>query len=66
MGTRTASGALAVAEANETSMILGLPMWWAYAVLAPGLALTALIALVQAGLHLQGRLITHDRTEPQA
>ena len=22
-------------------MILGLPMWWAYAMLAPGLALTA-------------------------
>ena len=62
---RTAGGAIAVADAGETSMILGLPMWWAYAVLAPGLALTALIALVQVGLHLRGRLITHDRTEPQ-
>ena len=30
------------------SMILGLPMWWAYAFLAPGLALTAVIAVVQA------------------
>ena len=62
---RTAGGAIAVSDAGETSMILGLPMWWAYAVLAPGLALTALIALVQVGLHLRGRLITHDRTEPQ-
>jgi TRAP-type C4-dicarboxylate transport system permease small subunit len=33
-------------------MILALPMWWAYASLAPGLALTAAIALVQA---LRGR-----------
>ena len=55
---RTATGALAIHEAGETSMILGLPMWWAYAVLAPGLALTALIALLQAGLHLQGRTMT--------
>ena len=45
---RTAVGALAVHEADETSMILGLPMWWTYASLAPGLALTALVALVQA------------------
>jgi TRAP-type C4-dicarboxylate transport system permease small subunit len=45
---RTSVGAMSVHEAGETSMILGLPMWWAYASLAPGLALTALIALVQA------------------
>jgi len=51
---RTAAGALAVGEAGETSMILGLPGWWVYAFLAPGLALTCLIALVQAGLHWRG------------
>jgi TRAP-type C4-dicarboxylate transport system permease small subunit len=45
---RTAVGAQAVREAHEATMILDLPMWWAYASLAPGLALTALIALVQA------------------
>lgn len=45
---RAGVGAAAVRAASETSMILGLPMWWTYAVLAPGLALTALIALVQA------------------
>lgn len=45
---RAAMGAIAVRAAGETSMILDLPMWWAYASLAPGLALTALIALVQA------------------
>jgi TRAP-type C4-dicarboxylate transport system permease small subunit len=45
---RTGAGALAVREAGETSMIISLPMWWAYAALAPGLALAALIALTQA------------------
>src|SRR5262245_6971945 len=48
---RTAVGALSVHDAFETTMILGLPMWWTYAVLAPGLALTAVIALVQTALH---------------
>lgn len=52
---RTAVGALAVREAEETTMILGLPMWLSYAVLAPGFALTAVIALVQVRLHLKGR-----------
>ena len=51
---RTSVGALAVAEAGETSMILALPMWWAYASLAPGLALAAVIALVQAARHWRG------------
>jgi TRAP-type C4-dicarboxylate transport system permease small subunit len=53
---RTAAGAVAVHDSNETTMILGLPMWVTYAVLAPGLALTALIALVQVKLHLAGRM----------
>lgn len=54
LALRTAAGAVAVREAQEQTMILGLPMWWAYAVLAPGLALTALIALVQAWRHARG------------
>ena len=45
---RAAAGALAVREAHESTMILELPMWWSYAVLAPGLGLTALIAVLQA------------------
>jgi TRAP-type C4-dicarboxylate transport system permease small subunit len=52
---RTSVGAVAVREAFETSMILSLPMWWVYASLAPGLALAALVALVQASLQLRGR-----------
>ena len=50
---RTSVGAIGVREAGETSMILALPMWWAYASLAPGLALAALVAVVQAGLHFR-------------
>lgn len=45
---RTTIGAIAVNNATEATMILGLPMWWTYVALAPGLALTAGICLVQA------------------
>ncbi len=51
---RTGVGAVAVHQAHETSMIMALPMWWAYASLAPGLALAALIAVVQANRLLRG------------
>lgn len=52
---RTVVGALAVRQAQETTMILGAPMWIAYAVLAPGLALTGVIALAQALQHFKGQ-----------
>jgi TRAP-type C4-dicarboxylate transport system permease small subunit len=55
---RTAAGALAVYGASETTMILGLPMGHTYAVLAPGLALTCAIALVQTLLHWRGQVAT--------
>lgn len=55
---RTAAGAVSVYEASETTMILGLPMGHTYAVLAPGLALTALIALMQTLQHWRGRAAT--------
>jgi TRAP-type C4-dicarboxylate transport system permease small subunit len=45
---RSAAGAFAVASAGETTMILDVPMWIGYAAVAPGLGLTALIALIQA------------------
>jgi len=44
---RAGVGAFSVREAGETTMIIGLPMWWAYACLAPGLALAGWVALVQ-------------------
>lgn len=52
---RTAVGAVSVHGAGETTMILGLPMWISYAVLAPGLALTAAVAAAQALAHFAGR-----------
>ena len=52
---RAGAGAVAVREAGETSMILALPMWWAYGSLAPGLALSALIASYQAAMLALGR-----------
>jgi len=53
---RTGVGAVSVREAMETTMILDLPMWWSYAVLVPGLALTAVVAAVQAWCHATGRV----------
>lgn len=49
---RTSVGAVAVHEAGEASMILDLPMWWAYVSLAPGLLLSAGVALAQALEHV--------------
>ena len=54
LSVRTAAGAVAVHSADEQTMILGLPMWWAYAMLAPGLALTSVIGVWQAGRLLRG------------
>jgi TRAP-type C4-dicarboxylate transport system permease small subunit len=42
---RTGAGALAMQASNETSMIMGLPVWCAYALMTPAFALTALAAL---------------------
>ncbi|MEJ7930880.1 TRAP transporter small permease [Ramlibacter sp. AN1015] len=52
---RTSVGAFSVHEAYESTMILGLPMWWSYAALAPGLGLACLIALVQTAMHFAQR-----------
>ncbi len=59
---RAAVGARDSRQTFEATMILDLPMWWVYASLAPGLALTALIALVQAALLLAGRDLTEFRS----
>ena len=51
---RSAVGARSVFEAQEATMILNLPMWWAYAGLVPGLALSAVIAAWQSQRLLRG------------
>ncbi len=55
---RTVVGALSVADAFEQTMILGLPMWWAYAGLAPGLLLSSLVAFWQAVLLSAGHRVS--------
>ncbi|MGD9941904.1 MAG: TRAP transporter small permease [Burkholderiaceae bacterium] len=57
---RTWEGALAALSSGETTIILGVPMWPVYAVLAPGLALTAVIALYQACVEM-GPAAAQDR-----
>jgi TRAP-type C4-dicarboxylate transport system permease small subunit len=53
MTWRTAIGGVNAWNSNAGSMMLGVPEWWVYAAMVPALALTTLIALVQAvhGLH---------------
>ena len=61
---RTAAGAQSAVQTHETSMILGLPIWIVYAVLAPGFALSMAVALYQALAHFrQQRLPDDDRDE---
>lgn len=42
---RAAIGAISARHSGETTMILGFPIWWSYAAMAPGLALTSVVAL---------------------
>lgn len=51
LSVRTLYGALAVHQAHESTATLDLPMWWSYAWLSPGLALGAIVALLQAWMH---------------
>jgi TRAP-type C4-dicarboxylate transport system permease small subunit len=42
---RVGAGAVVIKANNESTMILGLPIWIAYALMAPAFALTSLIGL---------------------
>jgi TRAP-type C4-dicarboxylate transport system permease small subunit len=44
---RAALGGLSSFNSQSTTMLLGVPEWWAYAPMVPGFALTAVIALHQ-------------------
>ncbi|MGH8630903.1 MAG: TRAP transporter small permease [Burkholderiales bacterium] len=43
---RAGVGAWSAQQNGETTMILGFPIWWSYAAMTPGLALTSLVALM--------------------
>jgi TRAP-type C4-dicarboxylate transport system permease small subunit len=45
---RAALGGLSSYRAHSSSMLLGVPEWWAYAPMVPGFALTAVIGFAQA------------------
>ena len=45
---RTGAGTIAVKASNESTMILGFPLWIGYAAMIPGLILTVLTALQTA------------------
>jgi len=45
---RTGVGLVAVRANAETSMIMGVPIWWGYAGMMPGLVVSVLAALVSA------------------
>jgi TRAP-type C4-dicarboxylate transport system permease small subunit len=45
---RTGAGAAAMKAARETTMLLGFPLWIAYAAMTPGLALTSLAAVYRS------------------
>jgi len=47
---RVAAGGLAVHESGETSMLMGLPLWWTYVLMLPGLALCVVIGAVQTAV----------------
>ena len=48
---RTAVGAISIKAGGETSMLMGLPIWMAYAGMVPGLALGAVAGVVSALEH---------------
>lgn len=44
---RVVVGGMDMRESAESSMLMGLPLWWPYALMLPGLSLCVLIGLVQ-------------------
>jgi TRAP-type C4-dicarboxylate transport system permease small subunit len=48
LALRAGAGVADLQAAGETSMVLGVPLWLAYAAMVPSLALAALIALLGA------------------
>jgi TRAP-type C4-dicarboxylate transport system permease small subunit len=51
VGWRTAVGATVVYANGETSMLMGVPIWISYAMMAPGFMLTALVSVHAAWEH---------------
>ncbi len=52
---RTGAGAVAMKAGGETSMIMAVPLWYAYAAMAPAFALAAVTGLYTAWLEWKSR-----------
>lgn len=52
---RLLAGGIASRESQETSMLMGFPIWIAYMLMVPGLALAAAIGLYHTALHWLAR-----------
>ena len=52
---RTGAGTLAMEAGGETSMIMSVPLWYAYAAMTPGFGLAALAGLHSAWLDWRAR-----------
>jgi TRAP-type C4-dicarboxylate transport system permease small subunit len=52
---RLAAGGLAARDSQETSMLMGFPIWIAYALMVPGVALAAAIGVRDVLRHWAGR-----------
>jgi TRAP-type C4-dicarboxylate transport system permease small subunit len=63
---RTVVGAISVKGAGETSMVIGVPLWWTYALMAPCFVLATLAALALAAKILRAAAgnESDDRLQP--
>jgi TRAP-type C4-dicarboxylate transport system permease small subunit len=59
---RTTLGGISAYNSNSGTMMLGFPEWIVYSAIVPGLALTALIAFVQAA---QGFKVEEQESNPE-
>jgi TRAP-type C4-dicarboxylate transport system permease small subunit len=63
---RTLVGTISVRNAGETSMVISVPLWWTYALMAPSFVLATFAALALAAKIMRGRLDGHasDKVQP--
>ena len=63
---RTVVGTISVKNSGETSMVISMPLWWTYALMAPSFVLATLAALALAAkiLRAETENESSDRMQP--
>ena len=63
---RTVVGTISVKNSGETSMVISMPLWWTYALMAPSFVLATLAALALAAKILRAETANEssDRMQP--